>query len=529
MAPNFPRGTKKGPQNPASGWWAEDAEIAATAGIIASKNLDDLTRKAAVFLGQLDDGRYVGLTDDRHLLTIAGSRAGKGTSLIIPNLALYPGSVLCLDPKGENARETAQRRRAMGQDVYILDPFRVSGEAEQAAYNPLADLDPDGRNFIDDAALIAGSLVPSQSERDPHWDLTARELLKGLILHIRLNRPAAAQHLIELRRVLRDYELLSKETSNMAAQAAKGDNPAREIIAAAANSFAHKPDKERDSVLSTALRHTEFLDSPAMSHVLQGGMKGGASKILPSLRRLRAARRDPAEKPVTIYLCLPASRMPTHASWMRLVINLALALLEDDAQNQTEGERDRPAVLFIMDEFSSLGHLASIAIAAGLMAGFGVKLWPFLQDISQLEHHYEKTWETFIGNAGAHLFFGNTDTKTLEHVSGRLGRVSITKAGSSKTLPKNFLDDAGRMTLSLNTETVPLLTPDELQRIFARQPAPVPDYMLLLLPHALPAALRKVPYFKDRNLAALLKKDPRKGHEQANIHKDDLRRKWFPS
>lgn len=528
MAPNFPRGTKKGPQNPASGWWAEDAEIAVTAGIVASKSLDDLTRKAAVFLGQLDDGRYVGLTDDRHLLTVAGSRAGKGTSLIIPNLALYPGSVLCLDPKGENARETAERRRAMGQDVYVLDPFRYSGETEQAAYNPLADLDPDGRDFIDDAALIADSLILSRNERDPHWDAAARELLKGLILHIRLNRPAAAQNLIEMRRVLRDYDLLLEELAFMAgAEGPKTE--ARDIIAAAATSFAHKPDKERDSVLSTALRHTEFLDSPAMSLVLQDGTKGGASKILPSLRRLRAARRDPAEKPVTIYLCLPASRMPTHASWMRLVINLALALLEDDAQNQTDGERDRPAVLFIMDEFASLGHLASIAIAAGLMAGFGVKLWPFLQDLSQLEHHYEKTWETFIGNAGAHLFFGNTDTKTLKHISGRLGRVSITKAGSSKTLPKNFLDDAGRMTVSLNTETIPLLTPDELQRIFARQPAPVPDYMLLLLPHALPAALRKVPYFADKNLSGLLKRDGRKGQEQSGPRKGGPQRKWFLS
>lgn len=525
MAPLFPRGTGDGAQAVASSRWASEAETSAAAGVIVSKNLNDLTRAAALFLGQFDDGRYVGIVDNRHCLTVAGSRAGKGVSLIIPNLALYPGSVICLDPKGENARETAKRRRAMGQDVYVLDPFRVSGEAEQAAYNPLADLDPDGPNFIDDAALIADSLVLSRNERDPHWDAAARELLKGLILHIRLNRPATAQNLIELRRVLRDYELLSQEIGDMTARAGARDNPARDIIAAASSSFGNKPEKERASVLSTALRHTEFLDSPAMSLVLQDGTASGAMKFLPSLRRLRASRRDPAEKPVTIYLCLPASRMPTHASWMRLVINLALALLEDDAQNQTAEERDRPAVLFIMDEFASLGHLASIAVAAGLMAGFGVKLWPFLQDLTQLRQHYQNSWETFIGNAGAHLFFGNTDLTTLRHVSDRLGQVAMLNLSVSQGQASNLLFPSSK-NISMSEGTNPLLTPDELQRIFARQLPPAPEYLLLLLPHAFPAALRKVPYFADRNLAALLKGDE-PPPEKSGTGKTG--RKWFSS
>src|SRR5271166_5979410 len=54
--------------------------------------------------------RWIGWRDDRHVLTIAGSRAGKGVSLIIPNLLFYPGSALVIDPKGENARITAGRR-----------------------------------------------------------------------------------------------------------------------------------------------------------------------------------------------------------------------------------------------------------------------------------------------------------------------------------------------------------------------------------------------------------------------------------
>jgi len=63
---------------------------------------------------QLAECVPLGIDDDRHLVTIAGSRSGKGTSAIIPNLCLYPGSVVCLDPKGENATLTAARRGSGG-------------------------------------------------------------------------------------------------------------------------------------------------------------------------------------------------------------------------------------------------------------------------------------------------------------------------------------------------------------------------------------------------------------------------------
>ncbi len=69
----------------------------------------------------------VGIDDNRHIMTVAGSRAGKGRWLLVPNLLLYPGSALVLDPKGELAAITARRRQEMGQKVFIIDPFGESG------------------------------------------------------------------------------------------------------------------------------------------------------------------------------------------------------------------------------------------------------------------------------------------------------------------------------------------------------------------------------------------------------------------
>lgn len=98
---------------------------------------------ARLLLGSLD-GRLIGVADDRHMITVAGSRAGKGVSVIIPNLIFYPGSVLVIDPKGELASITARRRaRDLKQKVFVLDPFGRTADwvkPYRASFNPMATL-----------------------------------------------------------------------------------------------------------------------------------------------------------------------------------------------------------------------------------------------------------------------------------------------------------------------------------------------------------------------------------------------------
>ena len=98
---------------PKARWYAENEILSAKAGHYSPDK---------IFLGKVGS-QLIGISDDRHMLTIAGSRAGKGRSCIIPNLLHYSGSVLVIDPKGENANLTAVRRKALGQSVHVLDPF----------------------------------------------------------------------------------------------------------------------------------------------------------------------------------------------------------------------------------------------------------------------------------------------------------------------------------------------------------------------------------------------------------------------
>jgi len=79
--------------------------------------------------------------------------AGKSVGAIIPNLLTAERSVLCIDPKGENARVTA-RARSRFVPVYVLDPFGVSDQPS-AAFNPFAGLGPDSLDLAEDAGLLA--------------------------------------------------------------------------------------------------------------------------------------------------------------------------------------------------------------------------------------------------------------------------------------------------------------------------------------------------------------------------------------
>ena len=75
-----------------------------------------------VLLG-LSGGYGVGFRDDRHMVMVAGTRAGKTSTVLVPNLLRYRGPCVIIDPKGELARLTAERRVAFGP-VFVLDPFK---------------------------------------------------------------------------------------------------------------------------------------------------------------------------------------------------------------------------------------------------------------------------------------------------------------------------------------------------------------------------------------------------------------------
>lgn len=397
-----------------------------------------LWQPGMMFVGLDDDGHEVGHIDDRHVVTVAGSRGGKGVSCIVPNLRRWPGSCMVLDPKGENATLTATIRAAMqGHQVAVIDPAGVANVPDhlRASFNPLDLIDGQADDAIDIAAAIGDALmIDSGDGKDVHWTESARQIIEALILYVAINETGAFRSLVRVRQLLTkgeperaaflnemEVETHGEKARQFSPFDALWDSMSRiecaheaiaDIIVGASNSVRDMGENERGSVLSTARRNTKFIDSPWMRRALQGGQYAPLD-----IDQLKAS-----EGGLSIYLCLPARFLPTHARLLRLATNLILFRME--AQGLAQPRCGHP-VLMALDEFAAIGRLESIEKAAGLMAGYGVKLWTILQDLGQLKRHYKESWETFLGNAGLLQFFANSDMTTLEWLSKRLGQVEV--------------------------------------------------------------------------------------------------------
>lgn len=391
----------------------------------------------------------IGLKDDMHMLTIAGSRAGKGTTAIIPNLLLWEGSTIVIDPKGTNAAVTARHRREMGQNVYVIDPFGVVKDEECASFNPLEGLDPDSPMIREQLSSIAEALVvPDPNVKDTHWDDGARSILTGFLARL------ICEHKKPTLQMLRDLLALSEEeTHGLYYDMSQNDRAGGAAKEAASRIIRGIGTNEILGLLSNADKHTEWLSSPVMHKAIEK-----ASFNFSEVK----------DTPTTVYLVLPPEQLKKHNRFLRLFINMVISQMP-------VGGRAKTPVLMIMDEFLALGRMTEIEEAFAVMASYNLILWPFVQDLGRLNDLYGKSVNAFITNSRAVQVFGVTDSTTTEYISNNLGKKNLTS-------PK--LVESSR-------QNVPHRTPDEVAKDISRRGG----RQYILRAGEAPLLLEKVPYY----------------------------------
>jgi type IV secretion system protein VirD4 len=419
----------------------------------------------------LDTGKLLRYDGPAHLLTLAPTRAGKGVGTVIPNLLLAERSVLVIDPKGENAKIAGEARKRFGA-VHILDPFGVTG-MPASAYNPLGRLDAESLDLGEDAASLAEALVmdPPGQQSEAHWNEEAKALLSGLIMF-------AVAHEDQDRKTLatvREYLTLPPEKFRTLLELMQDSTEAGGLIARAANRFLGKSDREAASVMSSAQRHTHFLDSPRI-----------VAATARSDFQFSALRHDLT----SIFLVLPPNRLDAYSRWLRLLVAQALQDIARDAEAAQAGAaRLKQPALFLLDEFAALGRLEAVERAMGLMAGYGLQLWPILQDMSQLKDLYGARANTFVANAGVFQTFGVNDFETAKWLSQMIGRETTgyqTESHKPGDAPST----------SYNVTARDLMTPDEIMQI--------PPHVQLLRVQGKPVIIaRKLRYFADKEFDGL--------------------------
>ena len=212
-----------------------------------------------------------------------------------------------------------------------------------------------------------------------------------------------------------------------------------------------------------------------------------------------------------MFLVLPPDRLDTYARWLRLLVTQALRDIARAAERPKDGsgateaahdrargsqrlqeapERPQGATLFLLDEFAALGRLEAVERAMGLMAGYGLQLWPILQDLSQLRALYGPKANTFVANAGVLQTFGVNDLETAEWLSRSMGKETI----GYESWSHRPGDPATR---SINVTGRELLTPDEIMQLPS-------DLQLLRLQGEPPMLARKIRYYDDPDFVGFL-------------------------
>jgi type IV secretion system protein VirD4 len=408
---------------------------------------DPLTSRRGRLLVGLVHGTWFGYGTEKHVLIVASTRGGKGRDLIIPNLEIYVGSVFVLDPKGENAQKTAQKREEFGP-VRVLDPFGVSGFVS-ACFNPIAAMNP--AMLVTDAQTLADALIEGEED---HWTSAARGLVTGLLLHIatapNLVYPPdpppeeepqeepeekdlegeeeeektiitpepepepAPRTLVTLRRLLMKNLPYTLEAMT---QNENGPQEMRDVgewgLTAAPNEWA--------SIVSNAIEQTKWLASPQIQAVLsEEGEQVDFS-----------AYRDSVQ---SVFVCLPAPYFRTFSKWLRLVVAAAL----DTLTKELNPAMPYPT-RFVLDEVAQLGNLEKIESALTLSAGYGVQLWGVWQHLKDIERCYPRSGVAgWVSSSGLRLVFATQDNETVKYFAGMTGE-AMTETDIRHMGPRHML------------------------------------------------------------------------------------------
>ncbi len=464
--------------------WADETEIRQT-GLLDGEG---------VFVGGWHDGkgiRYLRHNGPEHVAAIAPTRSGKGVGLVVPTLLSWPHSVVVHDMKGELWSLTAGwRQQHACNTVLRFDPTSEDGDCR---FNPLEEIRLGTPHEIADVQNLVNMLVdPDGKGLKDHWAKTAHAFLTGVILH-RLYQAKGHRrvaNLSDIAQILSDPEKPIDELYQAMLDNEHPSEQARLLVAMAARDMINRPDRERGSVLSTAISFLTLYRDPLIAK----NTETSDFKVHDLMNRAN---------PVSLYLVVKPSDKDRLKPLMRLVINqivrgLTRANITFEDGKQVSPHRHR--MLLMMDEFPSLGKLDIFQEALAYIAGYGIKAYLIMQDISQLRDAYGRD-ESILSNCHIRLAYAPNKIETADWLSRMMGTTTVIKEQVSISRRTGALFKKNIST-AYQEVARPLLTPDEVMRL----PGPgkdangqiiKPGEMLIYVSGHAPIQGHQTPYFMD--------------------------------
>ena len=435
-----------------SAHWATAREVTET-GLLAGKGL---------FVGASRRGRRLHAlrhAGPQHVLGFAPARSGKGVGWVLPTLLTWPESVLVHDIKGENWALTAGwRQLELGSLCLRFDPTTRDGSA--ARFNPLLEVRR-GPGEVRDVQIIADMLVdPDGTGHKDHWDLTAQELLMGLVLHVLYSDYAPTlrtclELLTDPDRPVEDVldEMLTSEHDPSGAHGWRlhktgTSTRTHPAVAGAARALLNKSENERSSVISSAVKFLSlFHDDVVVANT--------------SASDFRITDLMHHDRPVSLYLTVPPADIARTRTLVRLLIHQIGRRLTE--RLDFEGGRGVPhyrhRLLLMMDEFPALGRLDFFETQLAYLPGYGIQAFLIVQDLSQLYAAYGHH-ESIVSNCHVRVAYTPNKIETAQLLSQMAGVMTVHK-GRRMYSGNRFLPFLPHVMASDEEMQRPLLTADE--------------------------------------------------------------------
>ena len=440
------------------------------------------------YIGGFKDGsklEYLKHNGPEHILAFAPTRSGKGIGLVLPTLLDWRESVIVLDIKGENWALTAGwREEYANNQVLKFDPTASDGMSVK--FNPLKEIRINNDFETGDVQNIAMMIVDTEGKglRD-YWEKSSFSFISGLILYTIYKAKEENRRYPNLTDV---YEILNQsDIQDLLNEMVKSTH---KLISLVGREMLNKAPEELSGVVGSTSSSLNLYVDPIISN--------NTSKSEFKINDLMNG-----EKPVSLYLVLKPNDKNRIMPLIRLIMNQLLRrLLEDlefkDGRSvQTYNHR----MLLMLDEFTSLGKLSIFQESLAFMAGYGIKAYIIVQDISQLYEAYGKD-ESIMSNCHVRIAYAPNKVETAELLSKMTGTTTVVKSYTT-TSGDRISVMLGQVTESLQEISRPLLTVDECMRLKGAKKANNGEVleggdMLIFIAGQAPIYGKQILFFKDQ-------------------------------
>ncbi len=455
--------------------WASDSDVGRAG----------LRSKAGMLLGMDDDGYFVS-AGYQHALLFAPTGSGKGVGFVIPNLLFWQESCVVHDIKLENHDITSGWRASIGQKCYVWAPADPDGNTH--CYNPIDWVSTKAGQMVDDVQKIANLLLPKQD----FWENEARSLFVGVVLYL-IADPNKIKSFGEVVRTLRSDDVVY----NLAVvldTLGKQIHPVSYMNLAA---FLQKADKERSGVISTLNSSLELWANPLID-----------TATATSDFNVQMFKKEKT----TVYVGLTPDNLKRLQPLMQIFYQQSTEFLS----RKLPGKDEPYGVMFILDEFPTLGKMDPFMSGIAYFRGYHVRLFLIIQDTQQLKGIYEESgMNSFLSNATFRITFAANNVDTANLISQLCGNKTVQQESYNK--PKFFDLNPASRSVNISEVQRALLLPQEVIGLPR-------DEQILLIESFPPIKSKKIMYYADKFFTKRLLKAvaiPKQEPYSANKSKED--------